>query len=217
VIRVLLVDDQELIRRGLRTLLSLEEDLLVVGEARDGAEGLQAARQVQPDVALIDARMPVRDGIALIADLRAELPQLACVLLTTFEDDDYVYGALRAGARGLLLKDASPERIVSALRQVAGGEIVLSHWAAATLARDVRQGRLQGPLAPPTASPEALTAREHEVAALVGQGASNQEIAVRLHLTEGTVKNHVSAALRKLGLRDRTQLALHMTGGSGTP
>jgi DNA-binding NarL/FixJ family response regulator len=211
VIRILLVDDQELIRRGLRTLLSVESDLSIVGEAADGVAGLRVARQALPDVALIDARMPVRDGIALIDDLRVELPMVACLLLTTFEEDEYVYGALRAGARGHLLKDADPDHIVSALRRVAGGEIVLGQSAVATLARDVRAGRFSGPVS--QAPTEPLTTREFEVAELVARGASNREIAVRLHLTEGTVKNHVSGALRKLGLRDRTQLALQVASG----
>lgn len=206
-IRVVIVDDQALIRRGLRTLFSIEDDLDLVGEAADAEGGLELLRRARPDVALVDARMPGRTGIELIGDVTAELPQVACLLLTTFDDDEYLYGALRAGARGHLLKDADPERIVSAVRELARGETVLGSAAAERLVRDVRTG----PGAPPRQAVAApLSARELQVAELVAAGASNREIARRLYLTEGTVKNHVSGALRKLGLRDRTQLAIHV-------
>jgi DNA-binding NarL/FixJ family response regulator len=206
-IRVMLVDDQPLMRRGLRTLLDIEDGIEVVAEAAHGAEAL-AKMDSRPDVALVDARMPVMDGVALIAALTADHPAVACIVLTTFEEDEYVFGALRAGARGYLLKDTSPEDLVAAIHKVAAGRTILDSPVAARLVAEV-----VGPVRTTFPGQELLSARESDVAALVATGASNREIASRLFITEGTVKNHVSGALRKLGLRDRTQLALVVRGG----
>lgn len=206
-IRVMLVDDQPLMRRGLRTLLDIEDGIEVVAEAAHGAEAL-AKMDARPDVALVDARMPVMDGVALIAALTADHPAVACIVLTTFEEDEYVFGALRAGARGYLLKDTSPEDLVAAIHKVAAGRTILDSPVAARLVAEV-----VGPVRTTFPGQELLSARESDVAALVATGASNREIAARLFITEGTVKNHVSGALRKLGLRDRTQLALVVRGG----
>ncbi|MGW4209095.1 response regulator [Lentzea sp. NPDC004789] len=205
-IRVMLVDDQALMRRGLRTLLDIEDGIEVVAEAAHGEEALARIGSC-PDVALVDARMPVMDGVALIGALTEGHPAVACIVLTTFEEDEYVFGALKAGARGYLLKDTSPEDLVAAIHKVAAGQTVLGGPVAARLVAEVVGPRAAFP------GQELLSARESDVAALVGTGASNREIAARLYITEGTVKNHVSSALRKLGLRDRTQLALVVRGG----
>ncbi|MFI5841583.1 response regulator [Catenuloplanes sp. NPDC051500] len=200
-IRVVLVDDQDLMRRGLSRLLELEPGIEVVGEAASGAAALDVFARVAADVALVDARMPGMAGVELIARLVTDFPEVHAVLLTTFDEDEFVFGSLRAGARGFLLKDASPETLVAAIRSAARGGTVIDAQVA---------GRVVARLdtAPRDPSPAVLSAREEEVARLVATGASNQEIARALFLTEGTVKNHVSAALRKLSLRDRTQLAL---------
>ena len=202
-IRVLLVDDQDLMRRGLVRLLELEPGIEVAGDAASGAAALEMLAHVDVNVALVDARMPGMTGVELIARLVRDHPHVGAVLLTTFDEDELVFGSLRAGARGFLLKDASPEALVAAIRSAAHGGTVIDGQVAGRVLN-----RLDGsaPAAAPALS--GLSAREDEVARLVATGASNQEIARRLFLTEGTVKNHVSAALRKLGLRDRTQLAL---------
>ena len=202
-IRVLLVDDQDLMRRGLVRLLELEPGIEVAGDAASGAAALEMLAHVDVNVALVDARMPGMTGVELIARLVRDHPHVGALLLTTFDEDELVFGSLRAGARGFLLKDASPEALVAAIRSAAHGGTVIDGQVAGRVLN-----RLDGsaPAAAPALS--GLSAREDEVARLVATGASNQEIARRLFLTEGTVKNHVSAALRKLGLRDRTQLAL---------
>jgi DNA-binding NarL/FixJ family response regulator len=206
-IRVVLVDDQDLMRRGLHRLLELEPDIEVVGAAADGAAALELLARVSADVALVDARMPGMSGIELIGHIVRDHPGVGALLLTTFDEDEFVFGSLRAGARGFLLKDASPETLVAAIRVAARGGTVIDNQVTGRVV-----GRLDPP--PPAVSPaESLSARETEVARLVATGASNQEIAATLFLSEGTVKNHVSSALRKLGLRDRTQLALAYSQG----
>ena len=200
-IKVLIVDDQHLMRAGLRKLLDIEEGIEVVAEAENGLAALQALG-AKPDVALVDARMPVMDGVELVARLNAEHPEIACLVLTTFEEDEYVFGALRAGARGYLLKDTPPDDLVAAIRKVAQGQTILGSPVAARLIAEITRPAQGFPGA------DLLSARERDIAGMVGEGASNREIADRLHITEGTVKNHVSSALRKLNLRDRTQLAL---------
>jgi DNA-binding NarL/FixJ family response regulator len=204
-VRVLLVDDQELMRRGLHTLLDLERDVRVVGEAADGDAALRLLDQVQVDVALVDARMPGMSGLQLIGRISRTHPHVACLVLTTFDDDEFLFGGLCAGARGFLLKDVAPEELVAAIRSAASGGTVVDGQVAGRLV-----ARLSAPRAAAPETGEALSGREREIAELVATGASNREIAAALFLTEGTVKNHVSAALRKLGLRDRTQLALHI-------
>ncbi|RKS06096.1 LuxR family two component transcriptional regulator [Nocardiopsis sp. Huas11] len=211
-VSVLVVDDQILLRQGLRKLLEIEEGVEVVGDAADGIEALEfLAAAPPPDVALVDARMPRMDGIELIARMRMEHPAVAAVVLTTFDDDELVFGGLRAGARGYLLKDVPPDELVSAIRRAARGETVLGGAAA-----DLLVAALDPPAAPaPPRSDSPLSEREAEVARLVGTGATNREIARALFITEGTAKNHVTSILRKLGLRDRTALALWV-GGHGT-
>ncbi|MEV6033724.1 response regulator transcription factor [Nonomuraea sp. NPDC052116] len=206
-VRVLLVDDQELMRQGLRKLLEIEEGIEVVGEAPDGVAALAAIDETCPDVALVDARMPRMDGVELIIRLSAEHPGVAAIVLSTFDEDDYIFGALRGGAVGYLLKDCSPDELVAAVLRASRGETVLSSPVAARLVANLRGTPAHGAFS----GEELLSGRELEVARMVAAGAANREIAARLHITEGTVKNHVSSVLRKLGLRDRTQLALRLT------
>ncbi|WP_431909108.1 response regulator [Nonomuraea jabiensis] len=216
-IRVLLVDDQELMRQGLRKMLEIEDGIEVAGEAADGEEALLVAADCRPDVALVDARMPRMDGVELISRLSARHPGVAAIVLSTFDEDDYIFGALRGGAVGYLLKDCTPEELVDSVRRAGRGETVLASPVAARLVAELRRTPPAptpptGPAAPRDGGrvPGQLSAREAQVAALIAAGASNREIAVRLRITEGTVKNHVSSLLRKYDLRDRTRLALHL-------
>ena len=211
-IRVLLVDDQKLMREGLRVLLELEQSLEVAGEAADGQAALEAFEALQPDVVLMDIRMPGMDGVEATWRLRERWPQARIIILTTFDDDEYVFEGLRAGALGYLLKDVSGQELAEAVRTVAaGGALVEPSVARKVLAEFAR-------LAPPARSveeglPEPLTEREREVVRLLAEGLSNREIAERLSLAEGTVKNHVTNILQKLGVRDRTQAALRAREG----
>ena len=209
-IRVLLVDDQVLMRRGLRKLLEVEDGIEVVGEAADGVEALRLIPETMPEVALVDARMPKMDGVELIRHLSQEHPRVAAIILTTFDDDEYIFGGLRAGARGYLLKDTPPEELVSAIEKASRDETVLGGQIAARVVSELRR---RTDLAERTSRPgdEILSGREVEVARLVGAGATNREIAHCLYITEGTAKNHISKILKKLGFRDRTQLALYAT------
>jgi DNA-binding NarL/FixJ family response regulator len=207
-VRVFVVEDQLLVRRGIVELLEPEEEVEVVGEAEDGMEALRQIPRLKPDVALVDARMPRMNGIELIRRLSGEHPRVAAIVLTTFDDDEYVFGGLRAGAKGYLLKDTSPEDLVSAIRKASRGETVLGSPVASRLVAELarsplpQEGESEG-------ESEVLSRREIEVTKLVGQGATNAEIAGELYISEGTAKNNVSKILRKLGLRDRTQLALY--------
>ena len=203
-VRVFVVEDQLLVRRGIVELLEPEEEVEVVGEAEDGMEALRQIPRLKPDVALVDARMPRMNGIELIRRLSGEHPRVAAIVLTTFDDDEYVFGGLRAGAKGYLLKDTSPEDLVSAIRKASRGETVLGSPVASRLVAELARSPL-----PREADSEVLSGREIEVTKLVGQGATNAEIAAKLYISEGTAKNNVSKILRKLGLRDRTQLALY--------
>ncbi|MEV4297164.1 response regulator transcription factor [Microbispora rosea] len=206
-VRVVLVDDQALLRQGLRKLLEVEDGVEVVGEAADGYEALRVIGDRRPHVALVDMRMPGMNGVELIVRLAAEHPQVAVVVLSTFDEDEYIFGALRGGATGYLLKDCSPEELVSAVHRVSRGETVLGSPVAARLVAELRHLPVNSVA---FRGQELLSAREVEVARMVAAGAANREIAARLFITEGTVKNHVSSVLRKLGLRDRIQLALHL-------
>ena len=204
-IRLLIVDDQELVRTGFRLFLETHDDLEVVGEAGDGAEAIERARQLRPDVILMDIRMPRMDGVDATARLTSAgiEPPPRVLVLTTFELDEYVFGALRAGAAGFLLKDAPRERLVEAIRVVHGGDALLSPSITRRLIEDF--AARTDPLEPPPALLESLTPREREVLKLMARGFSNGEIAERLVVTEATVKSHVGSVLLKLGLRDRVQ------------
>ncbi|MFI6262844.1 response regulator [Micromonospora sp. NPDC051006] len=204
-IRVLIVDDQAMVRQGFGALLAAQPDLLVVGDAADGAQAVAAARRLDPDVVLMDVRMPVLDGLAatrkLLGDRPAERPRV--LILTTFDLDDYVYEALRAGASGFLLKDAPAADLVQAVRVVAAGDALLAPAVTRRLIAEfaARPERRR----PRPVELAALTPRETEVLRLIARGRSNQEIAADLVVAEQTVKTHVGRILAKLHLRDRAQ------------
>ncbi|BDP43905.1 DNA-binding response regulator (plasmid) [Deinococcus aetherius] len=206
---MLVVDDQALFREGLITLLSTRPECQVVGEAANGLEALERAAALAPQVVLMDLRMPVMNGVEATARLRAAHPQVRVLVLTTFEEDADVYGALRAGAVGYLLKDVSAATLVEAIRSAARNETVLQPSVAAkVVAEFARLSEVAAPALLAEPPSEALSERERQVLRLLAVGASNREIAAALHLSEGTVKNHVTNVLGKLGVRDRTQAAL---------
>jgi len=207
-VRVLLVDDQTLFRAGLRTLLSTRAELEVVGEAGDGREALDVARETRPDVVLMDLKMPVLDGVAATRKLRVQLPACRVVALTTFEDDELVFEALRAGAVGYLLKDAPLDRLVEATLAAARGESVLQPSVASKVIAELSRLAAAPAAAASPSALDKLSEREREVLRLIARGASNKEIAGALYVTEGTVKNHVTSILAKLEVADRTQAAL---------
>ena len=206
-ITILLVDDQPLFREGLRTLLSVQPDLKVVGEAGDGEEALKLCRTLKPAVVLMDLQMPVLDGVEATRRLHHEQPDSRVIVLTTFDDNEMVFDGLRAGALGYLLKDAPSEKLAEAIRAAARGESFLQPSIAAKVVAEF--ARLTTKRSPPAqALIEPLSNREQEILALIATGATNREIGNQLFLAEGTVKNHVTNVLGKLGVRDRTQAAL---------
>ena len=206
-IKILLVDDQPLFREGLRTLLSVQPDFEVVGEAGNGEEAISLARKLLPSVVLMDLQMPVLDGVAATRRLHQDLPDCHVIVLTTFDDDEMVFDGLRAGAIGYLLKDAPSEKLGEAIRLAARGESFLQPSVAAKVVAEF--ARLTSkPAMNSRALVEPLSDRELEILSLIANGASNREIAGTLFLAEGTVKNHVTNILGKLGVRDRTQAAL---------
>ncbi len=204
--RVVIVDDQELMRRGLSMLLGTEDEIEVVGEACDGREALAVVGTTRPDVVLTDAQMPVMGGVELVAELRRAHPHLPVIILTTFDDDDLVRRAIAAGAAGFLLKDSSTDDLVHAFRAVVDGGLVIDPRV--TRAALTRPSVDPGSTSADTSPIAVLTRAERAVATEVATGATNGEIAATLVIAEGTVKNHVSALLRKLDQRDRTALAL---------
>ncbi|MFF0205703.1 response regulator [Streptomyces sp. NPDC005017] len=233
-VRVLVVDDQQLVREGIAALLGLRDGITVVGTAADGHEAVEKVLALRPDVVLMDVRMPRMDGVEAVAVLRTRAPECRAVMLTTFDDEDLVTEALRAGASGYLLKDLPAARLAEAVRLAHAGVAQLDAQVAARLA-----ARLPRPAAPepdtaarnksisprnghgapgtphlpaepaPAPGTPPLTPRELEILRLVARGHTNREIAARLYLSEGTVKNHLSRILTRLGLRDRTQAAIH--------
>jgi DNA-binding NarL/FixJ family response regulator len=201
---VLIVDDQALVRAGFRMILEAEEDMEVVGEAADGREAVAEARRLRPDVVLMDVRMPDVDGIEATRRLLGDEADAKVVMLTTFDMDEYVYDALRAGASGFLLKDVPPEQLVAGIRAVASGDALL---APAVTRRVIEEFVRRPPASVRTLPPKLgdLTARELEVLKLIARGRSNAEIATELFVSETTVKTHVAHVLMKLSLRDRVQ------------
>ncbi len=204
-IRVLIADDQLLVRAGFKQLLDREPDLEVVGEAADGAEAVELARRSHPKVVVMDIRMPTLDGLEATRRVVAGSPEARVLILTTFDLDEYVFEALRSGASGFLLKDAAPEELVSAVRLVARGDALL---APSVTRRVIEEFARSAPTAAQAKPLDELTAREQEVFLLLVRGRSNAEIAEQLFLTDGTVKTHVAHILRKLQLRDRIQAVI---------
>ncbi len=206
-IRVLLADDQDLVRTGLRMILDAQPEIDVVGEAADGQEALALARELRPDVCLFDIRMPVMDGIEAtrrLAGPDVEDP-MAIVIITTFDLDEYVHGALKAGARGFLLKDAGPDLLVQAITAAADGEALIAPSITARLLEEF-SGR--GGSSDPVQPIEPLTDREEEVLVTVARGRTNAEIAAELHISLSTVKTHLASLMAKLGARNRVEIAM---------
>lgn len=198
-IRIVITDDHSVVRQGLRMFLSLDPQLEVVGEAADGAEAVRLAGQLKPDVVLMDIMMPVMDGITATQVIRKEYPDVEVIALTSVLEDTSVASAIRAGAIGYLLKNTKAEELCQAIKAAAAGQVQLSPEAASRLMREVKNPE----------NPEPLTERENEVLLLLAQGKANKEIAMALHVSETTVKTHVSNILMKLGVPSRTQAALY--------
>jgi DNA-binding NarL/FixJ family response regulator len=205
VIRVVLVDDQTLVRRGIRSLLELAGDVTIVAEAGDGEEGLAAIRRERPDVVLLDVRMPKKGGLDVLRELQSGESPPPTILLTTFDDDEVLLEAVKAGARGYLLKDVSLEQLTEAIRTVAHGGTLIRPAITERVLRGLEHVRRDFDALSP---PDPLTKREVEVLRLMAGGYSNREIAEALGAAEGTVKNHASSILSKLGVRDRTRAVL---------
>jgi DNA-binding NarL/FixJ family response regulator len=214
-VRVLIVDDDDLMRAGLRGVLSRDEAIEVVGEAADGRDAVYRTRLLQPDVVLMDVRMPDLDGISATRELLDAFPEVKVVILTTFEQDDYIFGALSAGASGFLLKRTRPEELVAAVHTIAAGDSLLSP----SVTGRVIAHMASQPSPDPTLDErlEELTPREREVLDLVARGLSNGEIAAHLIIEESTVKTHVRRVLAKLGLRDRVQAVIFAYQSGLTP
>ena len=201
-IKILIVDDGHLIRQGLKALLELEPDLQIIGEAQNGQIAIARVKELQPDVVLMDIRMPIMDGVTATKEICQQFPHVNILVLTTFDDDTYVAAAIRFGAKGYLLKDTPSEEIAAAIRAVNLG---YTHLAPGMIAKVIANRVEPGISLPPLAE---LTPRELEVLKLIAVGANNREIAQQLYISEGTVKNHVTNILNRLNLRDRTQAAI---------
>ncbi|MEK0097207.1 response regulator transcription factor [Streptomyces sp. A475] len=208
-IRVFLVDDHEVVRRGLSDLLNAEADISVVGDAENMEHALARGPALRPDVAVLDVRLPDGDGVRVCRELRSQMPELACLMLTSFDDEEALLDAIMAGASGYVLKQIKGSDLVSAVRTVASGQSMLDPATTARLMRSLRAG----PHATPELAPEVagLSPRERDILALVGEGLTNREIGKRLYLSEKTVKNHISQLLAKLGVRRRVQAAVLAT------
>jgi len=202
--KILLCDDQAVIRDGLEMLLSLEQDFQIVATAQDGAEAVELAAQKQPDLVLMDLKMPGVNGIEATRQIRARFPNIKVLVLTTYDEDEWVFDAIRAGASGYLLKDTPREKLVEAIRGTAAGRSFVDPAVAGKLLNHIADRQTQ----PSSLLTEKLTERETDVLRLIAKGFNNGEIAAQLHLSEGTVRNHVSAILEKLGVSDRTQAAV---------
>jgi DNA-binding NarL/FixJ family response regulator len=204
VIRVLICDDQHVVCEGLRAILSTSPRIEVVGLARGGAEAIECVASARPDVVLMDLKMPGMNGVQATREIRARFPAVRVLVLTTYDADEWVFDAIRAGAAGYLLKDSPTDALVAAIEGTAAGKTHIDPAVAGRLLEQISRGTA----APPSPLPASLTEREREVLGLLGRGWGNSAIASHLQLTEGTVRNHVSAILGKLGVADRTQAAL---------
>jgi DNA-binding NarL/FixJ family response regulator len=205
VIRICLVEDQTIVRQGLRSLLALDRDFEIIGEASDGDEGIEVVERLRPDIMLLDLRMPRRDGLGVLNALRERGTLPPTLILTTFDDDSLLFEAVRAGAKGWLLKDVSLERLSAAIRTVAGGGTSIEPVITERITRALEKSNVAFDSA---ALPEPLTDREKTILRLLAGGYSNREIGDLLRITEGTAKNHISSVLSKLGVRDRTRAVL---------
>lgn len=199
-IRLLVADDHEVVRAGLVSLLEQQNDFLVVGQAGTGEEAVRLTNELKPDVVLMDLQMPVMDGVRATEQIKTTFPSIEILVLTTFDDDALIWGAIQAGAKGYLLKDTPPDTLFSAIRNVAAGETLIPPDILARLTQVIRQG---GPNA--TKSHEPLTEREQEVLDLIARGLSNKQIAATLFISDNTVKTHISNLFEKLGVSDRTE------------
>lgn len=211
--RVIICDDQAIIRDGLEMLLNLEPDIEVVGLAQDGAEAVELAAQKAPDLILMDLKMPGVNGVEATRQIRTRHPDILVLVLTTYDDDEWLFDAIRAGASGYLLKDTPREQVISAIKGTAAGKSYIDPSVAGKLLQQISSDQVH----PPTGITDKLTEREADVLRLLARGLNNADIADQLYLSEGTVRNHVSAILAKLGVSDRTQAAVialqHGLGG----
>jgi DNA-binding NarL/FixJ family response regulator len=212
-IRVFLLDDHEVVRRGVHDLLDGEPDIEVIGEAGTAAQALARGPALRPDVAVLDVRLPDGDGITVCRELRSAMPRLACLMLTSFDDDDALLDAIMAGAAGYVLKQIKGSDLVSAVRTVASGQSMLDPATTARLMTSLRGD--SAPAAPEQEALAALSPREREILSLIGDGLTNRQIGQRLYLSEKTVKNNVSRLLAKLGVERRVQAAVIATNGPG--
>ncbi|MEW6402417.1 MAG: response regulator transcription factor [Chloroflexota bacterium] len=203
-IRVLICDDQDLVCEGLKGILGTDPDLEVVGVANDGAQAMDMIPSSQPDLVLMDLKMPIMNGVQATRQIRRQFPQIQILVLTTYDADEWVFDAIRAGARGYLLKDTPRNRLIAAIKEAAAGKTPVDPDVAGKLFAHVTQQIA----APDTAIASLLSEREKEVLGLLGKGLSNAEIAARIYLSEGTVRNYVSSIFEKLGVEDRTQAAV---------
>ncbi|MDO4412266.1 response regulator transcription factor [Cutibacterium sp.] len=206
-IRLLLADDQQMVRAGFRLVLDAQPDMSVVGEANNGAEAVTLVNELSPDVVLMDIRMPILDGLGATEKIMATHPEARILVLTTFDLDEYVHAALRAGASGFMLKDAGPTELLAAIRAVRNGDSVVAPSATRRLIERFIPRQNAAPMTDPTLV-ESLSDREREVLTCVGEGLTNAEIAERLYVAETTVKTHVGHILSKLGLRDRVSMVI---------
>lgn len=207
-IKILLVDDQDILVEGLKLILGKEEDLVISGSANNGMSAYEACQWSNPDVILMDIKMPGVNGVDATAMIKRDFPHIKILVLTTFNDDEYIYEALKHGASGYLLKDTAPSEIAAAIRTIYhGGALIQSEVAVKVLGQfsELAKGKKEKQVDPKA---ELLTERELDICRLIGEGKNNQEIARELYLSEGTVKNHITRILIKLDLRDRTQLAV---------
>ncbi|HUW66037.1 MAG TPA: response regulator transcription factor [Spirochaetia bacterium] len=210
-IRVVIADDQSIIRDGLKLILEMESDLKVVGLASNGEEACEMAERLRPDIVLMDIKMPVIDGAEGTRRICEAYPEIKVIILTTFSEDEYIFPALRSGAKGYLLKDVESDELANSIRTVARGGVLIHPAVAARVVKGLSVSPKDEDNAEQLKATADLTPRELEIAKLIGKGMTNREIAARLFISEGTVKNHITNILSKLYLRDRTQIALYAT------
>jgi len=203
-VKILICDDQDLVCEGLKGILSTDPEMKIIGVANDGAEALEMIPACQPDLVLMDLKMPIMNGVQATRQIHQQYPQIEVLVLTTYDADEWVFDAIRAGARGYLLKDTPRERLIAAIKEAAGGKTPIDPNVAGKLFSHV----LQQTTIPDTEIASQLNQREREVLGLLGKGLSNAEIAARIYLSEGTVRNYVSSIFEKLGVEDRTQAAV---------